>query len=232
LKPIVFGGLDGIITTFAVVAAVAGAGKDMKLIIMMGFANLIADGMSMGLGEYISSKAEADHVRQEMAREEWEFENYPEGEIKEMVDLHIEQGMEPEDAKALIDVFMRKKEYGKNFVKYMLVQELGMMPPDEDDSALKDGLAMFGSFLAFGSVPMWLYVIFYAADWQDAEDDMTRFAIACVVTALTMFALGAVKGVITKMGAAKAGLLMMGNGVCAAGAAFAVGAILENALAD
>ena len=59
----------GIITTFAIVAAVNGAGMDLNTIILMGVANLNADGISMGLGDYISSKAEADAVLAEYARE-------------------------------------------------------------------------------------------------------------------------------------------------------------------
>ena len=62
----------GIITTFAIVAAVNGAGMDLNTIILMGVANLNADGISMGLGDYISSKAEADAVLAEYAREKWE----------------------------------------------------------------------------------------------------------------------------------------------------------------
>ena len=63
IKSLVFGGLDGIITTFAIVAAVDGAGLDTNTVILMGVANLIADAISMGLGDYISSKAEADAVQ-------------------------------------------------------------------------------------------------------------------------------------------------------------------------
>jgi hypothetical protein len=51
IKSLVFGGLDGIITTFAVVAAVAGAEMDNSVVILMGIANLVSDGISMGLGE-------------------------------------------------------------------------------------------------------------------------------------------------------------------------------------
>lgn len=84
VKSLIFGGLDGIITTFAIVAAVAGAGMSTNTIIVMGCANLIADGISMGLGDYISSKAEAEATIVEYNREKWELENYPEGEYKEV----------------------------------------------------------------------------------------------------------------------------------------------------
>lgn len=71
IKSIVFGGLDGIITTFAVIATVAGANLELDLVILMGFANLIGDGISMGFGDYLSSKAEMEFARHELKREEW-----------------------------------------------------------------------------------------------------------------------------------------------------------------
>lgn len=71
LKSIVFGGLDGIITTFAVIATVAGADLDVKIVILMGFANLVADGISMGFGDCLSSKAEQEFVENEYGREKW-----------------------------------------------------------------------------------------------------------------------------------------------------------------
>ena len=68
IKSIVFGGLDGIITTFAIIAASAGAGFSLEVILLMGFANLIADGISMGFGDYLSEAAELDHAKKERAR--------------------------------------------------------------------------------------------------------------------------------------------------------------------
>ena len=74
---------------------------------------------------------------------------------------------------------------------------------------------------------MWLYVIFYAADYDDKG---TMFGIACAVTALTMFALGAISGRITKQNWVKQGLLMTMNGTLATGAAYFIGWGLEEAL--
>lgn len=60
LKAAVFGANDGIITTFAVVAGVSGAGLDSRIILILGIANLLADGLSMAVGDYLGEKAEAD----------------------------------------------------------------------------------------------------------------------------------------------------------------------------
>ena len=71
VKSLIFGGLDGIITTFAIVAAVAGSDMDPDVVILMGIANLMADGISMGLGDYLSETAEINFVQKEREREMW-----------------------------------------------------------------------------------------------------------------------------------------------------------------
>lgn len=57
LKEFVYGGIDGCVTTFAIVAGATGAGLGSGIIIVLGFANLIADGFSMSVGNYLSVKS-------------------------------------------------------------------------------------------------------------------------------------------------------------------------------
>ena len=89
IKSMIFGGLDGIITTLAIVCAARGADLTSDVVIMMGIANLVADGISMGMGDFLSERAEQDFIRAERAREMWEFENYREGELSEMMELCV-----------------------------------------------------------------------------------------------------------------------------------------------
>lgn len=99
LKPVIFGGLDGILTSFAIVAGSAGGNLSPEVVLILGFSNIFADALSMGVGEFLSSKANNEWILSERRREEWELENYPEGEIKEMREIYEEKGMSPEDAK-------------------------------------------------------------------------------------------------------------------------------------
>jgi len=80
LKSLVYGGLDGIITTFAIVMGALGAGLGLGTVLVLGVSNMFSDGLSMALGDYLSSKAEMDFNKAERAREAWEVENNPEGE--------------------------------------------------------------------------------------------------------------------------------------------------------
>lgn len=68
LKSGVYGGLDGIVTTFAVVAGVVGAGLSSSIILILGFANLIADGISMAVGDYISTKSQGEYYKKDAKR--------------------------------------------------------------------------------------------------------------------------------------------------------------------
>merc|ERR1711998_552745 len=123
IKSIIWGGLDGIITTFAVVAAVAGSDMDIEVVIVLGFANLFADGLSMGMGDFFSSQAENAFAKNERKREMWEMDNFPEGEKKEMVELYESKGISHEDAETVVNILSKDKN---TFVDIMMVEELGI----------------------------------------------------------------------------------------------------------
>merc|ERR1712196_608114 len=121
LKSVVFGSLDGIITTFAVVAGATGGDIDFRGILILGFSNIFADALSMGVGDALSSMAEAQYVKQERARELWETQNYKQGEIDEMVQLYVSKGLPQEEAETVINIMAEHTEF---FVDVMMVEEL------------------------------------------------------------------------------------------------------------
>eukprot|EP01138_Halocafeteria_seosinensis_P006585 gb/GECG01006732.1/.p1 GENE.gb/GECG01006732.1/~~gb/GECG01006732.1/.p1 ORF type:complete len:326 (+),score=49.68 gb/GECG01006732.1/:1-978(+) len=229
IKSIVFGGIDGSITVFAVVAAVRGSGLGVEVLMLMSIAALIGDAISMGFGDFLSSTAETDHVWVERAREKWEYENYPEGEKQEMVDIYIKKGFDPEDAKLIIDTYTKKPEYADAFIDHMMVEELGFMVPEKGALAThaKEGLITFCSFVFFGSVPLWFYALLYFTDAHTNENDL--FGIACAATFVTLYGLGVVQGKLTGGNKIKSGLEMAITGALAAASAFVIGLGLENA---
>lgn len=224
IKSIVFGGLDGIITTFSICAAIFGAGLGVEVIILTGVANLLSDGISMGLGDAISGKAEHTFIKNERKREQWEFEHCREAEIEEMIDLYKAKGVKEEDARSILE---KMSHYPDFFVDHMMVLELEHMTPSPDDSPIKDGVVTFISFIIFGGIPVLIYVIAWGAKYNDPNG---IFGIACAATALTLFLLGFVQGKITRLNAFKSGLLMMINGSIAAASAFLIGWGLEEAM--
>ena len=102
LKSIVFGGLDGILTSFAIISGSVGAQLGPVPMLALGVSNVLADALSMGVGEYLSSRSYNSYVRKEREREAWELQNYPAGEIAEMVELFVARGMSREDAEFVI----------------------------------------------------------------------------------------------------------------------------------
>lgn len=84
IKSMTFGGMDGIITTFAVISGAAGGNLPSSVVVIMGISTVIVDALAMAVGEFLSTKAHNDFVKSEKMREQWEFNNYPEGEIFEV----------------------------------------------------------------------------------------------------------------------------------------------------
>lgn len=218
LKSIIYGGLDGTITTFSVVASVTGASLFIGIVLIMGFANLIGDGISMSVGDYLSSKAENEYHKSERKRELWEVENYLEGEKKEMAELYTAKGIEEDDANKMVEVLSRHKDA---WVDVMMVEELGIL--EDDTSPVKDAAATFLSFVAFGFVSLLAYVISRFFPKLLNRD----FLIASILTGLTLFALGAMKFKFTGRNWFKSGLEMLLVGGVAATAAYFIGLLLK-----
>ncbi len=217
IKSVVYGGLDGIITTFAVVAGVAGAALSAGVVLILGFANLIADGLSMSIGDYLSSKSEREYQNAERVREEWEVNNVPEGEKKELEEIYEGKGMSAADAKAMVAIVAKNP---KVWVDIMMVEELGIIGSEE--SPLANALATFFSFGVFGFVPLVTYILATFVPFLRANS----FVIAAVLTGATLFALGAVKVRITGKNWFKSGLETFVIGGITAAAAYGVGALL------
>lgn len=114
----------------------AGADLDVEVILVLGFANLVADGMSMGLGDYISEIADQEFSQSERQREMWEFENFKAGEIEEMVEIYMGKGISREDAEIILNTMAKYPDF---FVDHMLIQELDIKPVEEGDSPVKNG---------------------------------------------------------------------------------------------
>jgi len=218
IKSLIYGGLDGIITTFAVVAGVAGASLSSGIVLILGFANLIADGLSMGIGDYLSTKAENEYKRAEREREMWEVENFPDGEKQEMIELYTKKGLSHEDANTIVNIISKDKNI---WVDIMMVEELGMI--EDKESPLKNAIVTFLSFVIFGFIPLITYVL---ANFIPGLSKYT-FIFAIILTGLTLFILGALKVKFTDKNWLKSGFEMLIVGGVAAFASYIIGVLLS-----
>jgi len=227
LQPVIFGGLDGILTSFAIVAGAAGGGLSISAVLVLGFSNIFADALSMGVGEFLSSKANNEWILSERKREEWEMQNFREGEIQEMIDIYVNKGLTLEDATIVIETMAKYESF---FVDIMMQQELELQVPEDNhvEQSMKEGFVMFCSFAFFGAMPLLGYVIFPLLFDDLKPSDL--FRAACVVTALVLFLLGSIKSNFSRSNWFLSGMetLILG-GVCAT-VAFTVGSFVNGLL--
>jgi len=229
LKPLIFGGLDGILTSFAIVAGAAGGSLPIPVILVLGFSNIFADALAMGVGEFLSSKAENEWILSERRRENWEMENYPEGEIREMIDIYEKKGMDREDATKVIETMAKYKDF---FVDVMMAEELALQVPEEDHKveSMKEGVVMFCSFASFGSLPLLGYVIIPALFPTLGEDIL--FTAACVITGLVLFGMGCVKSLFSSANWFICGLETLVLGGACATVAYTIGQFVNGLIAE
>ena len=214
----VYGGLDGIVTTFAVVSGVAGADLGAGVILILGLANLFADGLSMATGAYLSSKSEREYYERERQREAWEVEHFPEGERAELLEVYKAKGYSAEDAQALVTIQSQDRAL---WVDAMMVHELEMLP--DDRKPIYSALATLGSFIVAGSVPLLVYLLGLFI----SIDPAVSFPTSLVLSALALFGLGAAKVFVTERNWFRSGLEMLIVGGLAAGVAYLVGFLLQ-----
>jgi len=149
---LVYGANDGIITTFAVVSGVVGADLSERVILILGFANLVADGFSMGASNFLSRRSYAEAVERADPRE-----------------------------------------------------------------AARHGAATSIGFLTAGTVPL----VAYLAPFPEGE----RFPAAIALTLATLFAVGASRALVTRLGWLRSGFEMLAVGALAAAVAYGIGAL-------
>jgi len=214
----VYGGLDGIITTFAVVSGVAGAQLGSNIILILGLANLFADGFSMATGAYLSSKSELEYYEREWQREAWEVEHFPEGERVELYEIYRQQGYSEEDARRLVEIKSRDPQ---RWVQAMMIDELGLLP--DERKPLFSALATLASFVVAGSVPLIVYLVGLFVSLSPS----VSFPVSFGLSALALFGVGAAKVLVTERSPFRSGLEMLLVGGLAAGVAYGVGALLK-----
>lgn len=214
----VYGALDGIVTTFAVVAGVEGARLSSGIVLILGFANLIGDGLSMGVGSYLSTKSRREYERSERERESWEIENYPDGEIEEIKEIYKRKGFTGQDLDRAVEIITSDKEI---WVKTMMQEELGIL--EESGHPFFNGLSTFVSFIVAGFIPLLFFVMALAIP----SLEQYTFSMSVILTGLTLFVVGSIRVLVTRTSWWRSGLEMLIVGGAAALGAYLVGYFLQ-----
>ncbi|CAM9345789.1 unnamed protein product, partial [Ectocarpus fasciculatus] len=151
-RSIVFGGLDGILSSLTILSAAIGGQLPVRVVVIIGVSCVVANGLAVGLGEYLSSKAHYKYVLAERRREQYDYKNYRDEEVRSLVSLFRSQGMSTDDAELVVG---KLSKYENLFVNLMLTEEKGLVLPEDTEFELcTDAGLMFLAFGCFGSIPL------------------------------------------------------------------------------
>lgn len=215
LQDWVLGGIDGAVTTFAIVAGSLGASLSAKVILILGFANLLADGLSMAAGNYLGTKADNDDNDRLRQIEEEHIANYPDGEREEIRQIYIAKGFSGEALDEAVSIITQDREV---WIATMLAEEYGV--GGKRRSAGKAAAATFVGFLICGLVPLIPFLLGLPnAGW-----------VALGMTAVTFAAIGMGKSRWSLSPWWQSCLETLGIGLSAAIVAFGIGHVLNGVL--
>jgi len=218
LRDFVYGAIDGCITTFAIVTGAVGAGLSSTVIIILGFANVVADGFSMAVGNYLGTKAEHQLLHHARLTEENHVEVIPDGETEEIREIFRQKGFEGDLLERVVNVVISDR---KLWVETMLKEEWGLSLIKR--SPLKAAGVTFIAFLLVGLIPLAPFTVYFIL----GIENNSAFWLSMMMTAATFFGIGALKSRYVAEHWLRAGAetLCMGGG--AAVLAYVVGMLLR-----
>ena len=217
LGDFVLGAVDGAVTTFAVVAGGAGAGLSNGVVLVLGLANVLADGFSMAAGNFLRARAD-EHVLEQFRRmEEAHIDSIPEGEREEIRQIFRGKGFDGEILEQIVGVITEDRQ---QWVNTMLKEEWGLQlqPP----LPWRAGLTTFAAFMLAGLIPLSPLIVLPHGQSQHS------FVLSSVLTGITFFVVGFIRGRFVERRAFRAGMETMLIGGGAASVAYVVGKLLES----
>ena len=213
LRDWIYGGIDGSVTTFAVVTGVIGAQLSPIVILIMGFANLLADGFSMAASNFLGTKAEHDDIRRIEAIEHRHIELTPEDEREEVRQIFARKGFAGADLDRVVQLITSDRE---RWVQTMLSDEYGL--PREARSPWLAATSTFSAFLICGIVPLIPFLFRLGRP----------LSLAIVMTGGVFFAIGSLKSCWSTSSWWRSGFSTLFVGSIAAALAYVVGIVLKN----
>ena len=218
LRDFVYGAIDGTVTTVAVVAGVAGAGLRARVVIILGLANLVADGFSMAVSNFLGTRADQQQRERARREEERHIALIPDGEREEIRQIFASKGFAAADLDRVVDVITADRQV---WLDTMLTEELGYGTDRSDP--LRAAAATFAAFVTLGFLPLAVFVL----DALTPGDIGAAFAWSAGMTAVAFFSVGAIKARFVERPPWRSGVETTAVGGAAALLAFAVGVLLQ-----
>ena len=210
----IYGSIDGAVTTFAIVAGVIGASLPSGIILILGFANLFADGFSMAAANYQASKARNEFVEMKRKQEEWEIDNLEE-EREEVREIYRKKGFKDELLDEVVRIITSRR---KVWVDTMMKEELGLI--EDEKKPIDSSVSTFVGFNLIGLIPLIPFMVFLMIGIEPSSD---AFIYSTISVFIAFFLVGMIKGKIVKKSKIRSGLYTIIIGGIAATLAYLVG---------
>jgi VIT1/CCC1 family predicted Fe2+/Mn2+ transporter len=211
----IYGSIDGAVTTFAIVAGVVGADLSPIIILILGFANLFADGFAMASANYQASKAKNEFVEMKRKQEEWEIDNLKEQEKEEIREIYREKGFKDELLEEVVRTITSRR---KVWIDTMMKEELGLI--EDEKAPIDSSISTFIGFNVIGIIPLIPFIVFIMFN---LEFDSNVFVYSTISVIIAFVIVGMIKGRIVKKSMVRSGIHTLIIGGIAAFVAYLVG---------
>ena len=211
----ILGGIDGCVTTFAIISGAIGAGFSSSVALILGFANLFADGFSMAVSNYESIKAQQEYSDVIKHTEEDHIDKVPEGEREEIRQIFKRKGFKGNVLEEIVKTISKDKRL---WVETMLIEEHGISKIRP--SAWRSGFTTFIAFVIVGAIPLIPFLITSLSMQQ-------QFVFSALFAGIIFFLIGMLKSLIFSMPLLKSGLRTLLTGSMAASLAYITAYLLR-----
>jgi VIT1/CCC1 family predicted Fe2+/Mn2+ transporter len=216
IRQLVFGSLDGLIVPLGVVSGVAGGVGDSHVVIVAGIAEAFAGALSMGAGEFIAGRAEAQVQQTEIRKELDEMRQAPQFEFDELVQIYEHDGVEPADARALVSTLAR---YPTAYQAAMVGKELGIATLEPQTVKIPEALTIGVSYLVGSIFPLLSYFFFPVP---------IALPISLVLTFIALVIVGIIKGKLASMNLVTSVIEIVVVGVISAAGGYVLGSLVPH----
>jgi len=208
VKAIVYGGVDGVINTASVMASAVGASLGLRVIVLVGVATVLADSVSMGFSDWLSSNSKRGFYVSQMERAKHRVENNSKEASEQLIDKYCQDGMSPEDAKRFVEI-LSQDGYQDFLLRHTLLQNLGLHEPDSVQDIHSSASYTAGSVITFGSLPVLNYLFFLIAG---SDDSFLVHASAVTICGVALCLCGVLGAIVTRSSKLKSAILNLIDG--------------------
>ncbi len=219
IRAAVLGGNDGLVSNFSLVMGIAGATAGQQGVLLAGLAGLLAGGLSMSLGEWISVKSSQELYENQMQLEMEELETNPDGEMKELALIYMAKGIPEEQAKQMAADIMKDKDRAHEL---LVKEELGINAEELKGSAAQAAVYSFILFSVGAIIPVFPFLF---------TKGLTAIIISVSASAVGLFLIGAAITLFTGRNVWFSGFRQVFFGLAAAAITFGIGKLIGVSIA-